>query len=97
MLDRRVLSIAPDSDMARIREERATDAWEITPQGDGDLGDRMSRFFQSQLGTASPETPPSRVILIGADCPLLSESDIVKAAQELEFHDIVLGPAIDGG
>ncbi|WP_442507654.1 TIGR04282 family arsenosugar biosynthesis glycosyltransferase [Novipirellula sp. SH528] len=95
--DRRILSLAPDSDIARISEETISKAWEITPQGDGDLGDRMSRFFQSQLGTASPETPPSRVVLIGADCPLLSASNIAKAAQQLESHDLVIGPAIDGG
>ncbi|WP_339936862.1 TIGR04282 family arsenosugar biosynthesis glycosyltransferase [Novipirellula rosea] len=95
--DRRVLSIAPDSATALLREELARDTWEITPQGDGDLGDRMSRFFRSQLGTASSETPASRVVLIGADCPLLSESDIKNAAQQLESHDIVLGPAMDGG
>ncbi|EMI22112.1 hypothetical protein RMSM_00959 [Rhodopirellula maiorica SM1] len=106
---RRVLAIAPDSDGARLREQPELAAWEIIPQGDGDLGDRMSRFFQTQLGfqsqrsvesqrdTSSRETPASRVILIGADCPLLGESDIANAAQQLETHDIVLGPAIDGG
>ncbi|WP_372716931.1 TIGR04282 family arsenosugar biosynthesis glycosyltransferase [Novipirellula sp.] len=100
--DHRVLSIAPDSASARFREQLAreqlaSDTWEITPQGDGDLGDRMSRFFRSQLGTASAETPASRVVLIGADCPLLGEPEISEAAQQLESHDIVVGPAMDGG
>ncbi|GAA5506655.1 TIGR04282 family arsenosugar biosynthesis glycosyltransferase [Novipirellula caenicola] len=95
--DRRVLSIAPDSATTWVREELGSADWQITPQGDGDLGDRMSRFFRTQLGTASRDTSTSRVILIGADCPLLGASDIANAAKQLESHDIVVGPAIDGG
>ncbi|MFG0289564.1 MAG: DUF2064 domain-containing protein [Rhodopirellula sp. JB044] len=36
-------------------------------------------------------------VLIGADCPLLSQSDIHQAWRILETEDVVLGPADDGG
>ncbi|WP_160168085.1 TIGR04282 family arsenosugar biosynthesis glycosyltransferase [Rhodopirellula sallentina] len=36
-------------------------------------------------------------VLIGADCPLLSQDEMDQAWKSLETHDLVLGPADDGG
>ncbi len=39
----------------------------------------------------------SKLIIIGNDCPGLTELTIEKAASELEHHDLVLGPTSKGG
>ena len=38
-----------------------------------------------------------RVVLIGADAPSLSSEHIETAIEQLENHDVVIGPAVDGG
>jgi glycosyltransferase A (GT-A) superfamily protein (DUF2064 family) len=35
--------------------------------------------------------------VIGSDCPAITAEDIRKAWQSLSSHDVVLGPAADGG
>ncbi len=62
------------------------------PQGVGDLGRRMSRAFLDAF-----QDGRERVVLIGTDCPGLSEDLARKAIAELSNHDMVLGPANDGG
>ena len=62
------------------------------PQGEGDLGSRMARSLSVAL-----ESGIERAVIIGTDCPGLNVILIAKAFQELHFHDLVLGPAIDGG
>ncbi|MFK8113029.1 MAG: TIGR04282 family arsenosugar biosynthesis glycosyltransferase [Rubripirellula sp.] len=93
---RRVISFSPDSRLDDLRtalESWHLDSdWDIMPQGDGDLGERMQRWFESSLPTED-----SRSILIGTDCPLLSRRVIVEASELLLTHDAVLGPAVDGG
>ncbi|HEY9797089.1 MAG TPA: TIGR04282 family arsenosugar biosynthesis glycosyltransferase [Leptolyngbyaceae cyanobacterium] len=61
-------------------------------QGDGDLGRRMAIAFQTAL-----EAGKQRVVVIGTDCPDLKAEVMVKAFNALEQHDLVLGPAQDGG
>jgi uncharacterized protein len=56
------------------------------------LGDRL------QLATKSAfEAGAKRVVVIGTDCPSLTSSDLTSAFEQLEAHDIVVGPAQDGG
>ena len=38
-----------------------------------------------------------RVVIIGSDCPEVTTGDIRAAWRELRTHDVVLGPATDGG
>ena len=64
------------------------DHWEAKPQGEGDLGERMDRAFEEADGPA---------IIIGSDCPYLEIADLEKATEALEKHDMVIGPANDGG
>jgi uncharacterized protein len=63
----------------------------LTDQGDGDLGERMLRAFDSALEHIE------RVIIIGADCPALTAKHIQNAAKALDNADVVLMPAEDGG
>lgn len=64
-------------------------------QGEGSLGNRMERWFDTVLG--DPRQATSRAILIGADCPTLSVAMLDEAQHRLATHDVVLGPAADGG
>ncbi len=65
---------------------------ERSEQGEGDLGARMSRAMERAL--AQQQGP---VLLMGTDCPALSAALIAEASHQLEQHEAVLLPAIDGG
>ncbi|MCA9176255.1 MAG: TIGR04282 family arsenosugar biosynthesis glycosyltransferase [Planctomycetales bacterium] len=66
--------------------------WELRPQCDGDLGARMADYFRAgfDAGHAS-------VMLLGADCPTVPLGHIERAFEMLNDHQLVLGPAGDGG
>ncbi|MEM8771869.1 MAG: TIGR04282 family arsenosugar biosynthesis glycosyltransferase [Pseudomonadota bacterium] len=59
------------------------------PQGGGDLGVRMKRFFNA------PEGGP--MVIIGADAPGLRTRHLRAAFEALAGADAVFGPADDGG
>ena len=67
-------------------------SWTLSPQGSGDLGERLTRAFAESFADGA-----RRVVIIGSDCPWLSDAEIEQAWNELETHDLVLGPARDGG
>lgn len=60
-------------------------------QGDGDLGERMRRAVAVGL------EDHDAVLLMGTDCPELDEHLIAHAAALLRTHEVVVGPAHDGG
>ena len=62
------------------------------PQGDGHLGERMLRAFESAFAEGA-----GLVVLIGSDCPAITSDILTDAFRRLESHDLVLGPAADGG
>lgn len=66
--------------------------FDYQPQGDGDLGRRMAIAFETTL-----EAGTQSVVIIGSDCPDLNAQLMMQAFQALEQHDLVLGPARDGG
>lgn len=61
-------------------------------QPDGDLGARVSHAFETVLRDGG-----SRPVLIGSDSPTLPAHLIASAQAALATHDVVLGPAGDGG
>ena len=61
-------------------------------QGKGDLGERMARSLSVAFRAGM-----ERVVIIGTDCPGLNASLLAKAFHQLRSHDLVLGPALDGG
>jgi rSAM/selenodomain-associated transferase 1 len=81
------LAVAPDSACAAPR------LWPhdvpIAGQGGGDLGARMQRALAC--------CPSGPVILVGADIPALSAAHVINAFRLLGRHDLVFGPAADGG
>lgn len=62
------------------------------PQSEGDLGKRMNSAFERALARGM-----TRVVIIGTDCPDLSIKLMIQAFQAFSQHDLVLGPADDGG
>ncbi len=93
--DRQAVFVAPDQCCAPMRVLVGRD-WEVCPQGDGNLGDRMVRAFRNLLPVESDRLHASAV-LVGADLPTLSPADVADAFRLLADHDMVLGPADDGG
>ena len=88
---RRVIVFAPVS--ARGWFGVAADGrFELEPQAEGDLGKRLRHFFERQITQGA-----DAVVAIGADSPTLPIACIEQAFQLLEAHDVVLGPAQDGG
>lgn len=64
---------------------------ELTDQGHGDLGARMSIACHRAVGRGAS------AILIGTDCPGLAADHLNDATAALENTDCVLIPARDGG
>jgi rSAM/selenodomain-associated transferase 1 len=60
-----------------------------TPQGGGDLGQRMQRIMDRM--------PPGPVVIVGTDVPAIRPAYIAGAFRALGRHDAVLGRATDGG
>jgi hypothetical protein len=78
------LAVTPDLAARRWRGR-----WAATPQGGGDLGVRMRRAL------AACRRGPA--VLVGCDIPALSPGHIAQAFALLGRHDVVFGPARDGG
>lgn len=60
-------------------------------QGEG-LGQRMLNALRHSWQQGATQT-----LLIGSDCPALDIEIITNAFKVLSTHDLVLGPAVDGG
>jgi rSAM/selenodomain-associated transferase 1 len=85
------LCCAPDADHPAFAALARRNELTLTAQGAGDLGARMRRAFERVLRVHA------RAILIGTDAPGLDARYLRAAALQLESHDAVLGPALDGG
>ena len=81
------LAVTPDRSIARKRlwPRPAAIGW----QGSGDIGMRMRQAL-----AACPAGP---AVLIGADIPSVEARHIAEAFRLLGNHDLVFGPAADGG
>lgn len=64
----------------------------LYPQAEGDLGARMASAFDTILKKGYREA-----VMVGADIPGLTSGTISRAFRLLERHDVVFGPATDGG
>ena len=87
---RRVLAYSPADAVSReFFEQQSAGRYELWPQPDVDLGTRMRLFFEA-FG-------PEPVVLIGSDSPTLPANFPDLAFAMLRHHDVILGPATDGG
>jgi rSAM/selenodomain-associated transferase 1 len=87
----RVIAPAEPGDEAWVRSLPVpVDA--VLPQPSGNLGVRLAgvdRVLRDQGHT--------RLLYIGSDAPVLAHADYLAACHALTTHDVVLGPALDGG
>ncbi|MEJ7610613.1 MAG: TIGR04282 family arsenosugar biosynthesis glycosyltransferase [Ferruginibacter sp.] len=61
-------------------------------QAGSDLGERMKNAF-----AATFQKGYDKIVIIGTDCPDLNAGIIMNAFAYLNLHDVVIGPAEDGG
>jgi rSAM/selenodomain-associated transferase 1 len=85
------LRFAPDDAPDEIKPWLRDD-WIAAPQGTGDLGERLQRAFAESFAYGA-----ERVVIVGSDCPEVKSGDVRTAWKELKSHELVIGPAIDGG
>jgi uncharacterized protein len=83
---RTVLAVSPD---AAIQARAFPFHMYRTPQGRGDLGQRMQRVMD--------RAPRGPVLIIGSDIPGITATHIRDGFKALGSNDAVLGPAPDGG
>jgi len=76
-----------------VTPDRSVQDWpsrlKVTAQGTGDLGRRMHRVLAA--------CAPGLAVLVGSDIPGLTAAHIAEAFALLGGHDVVFGPAKDGG
>lgn len=86
----RVVAYAPADALGEVA------AWlpgaTLEPQQGADLGQRMAHAFATAF-----ERGARRVALIGSDVVGLERGRVLEAFAALQGHDLVLGPARDGG
>lgn len=82
---------APPADAAHPRPEWPGHPWQVQPAA-GSLGERMRHAFAAAFAAGA-----SRVVIIGTDCPGLTADLLRQAFAQLATHDLVVGPATDGG
>jgi len=83
------LRIAVTPDKARRRARHWCGGVEAVGQGAGDLGRRMVRTLKT--------SPSGAMVIIGGDIPAVTAHHVAAAFRLLGSHDLVFGPAEDGG
>lgn len=64
----------------------------LAEQQGENFGQRMAAAIQSAWSRGA-----RRAVLIGSDCPSLDADLLAQALDQLQTHDVVLGPTYDGG
>ena len=83
------LFVTPDKEVRHAAWRSAVPVERVRPQGQGDLGQRMLLPFRT--------LPPGPVVLVGSDVPAMRPPHIARAFRLLGRHELVFGPASDGG
>lgn len=84
------------SDEIEQTEEWPSDIYTKQLQVHGDLGHKMKMAFKEILNDRKKQNK-TKALIIGSDCPELSESIILQAFDFLDNNDVVIGPTFDGG
>jgi rSAM/selenodomain-associated transferase 1 len=83
------LFVTPDDAIGHAAWRGLVPRSRLCRQGQGDLGQRMKLPFRL--------LPPGPAVLVGSDIPAMRASHIAAAFRLLGRHDLVFGPANDGG
>jgi rSAM/selenodomain-associated transferase 1 len=87
---RRLFFFAPEEASAEV--EGWLPGERLLPQLGADLGARMSAAFAAAFAGGA-----RRAAIVGTDVPWVSREVVLVAFAALDGHDVVLGPAQDGG
>lgn len=79
------------SEYVEIEDIWDTGDYDLNVQKGMTLGEKMSNAFDEAFDSHN------KVILIGSDCYELNSKTVKVAFEMLEDHDVVVGPASDGG
>ena len=74
------------------QDEWGSRGFQIQLQQGEDLGDRMKHAFRRAFNNSY-----HKVVIIGSDCAELTSDLISESYQQLDKHDLVIGPSEDGG
>lgn len=90
------LVVSTDRLLFYSQEIHPNDQWSTTNfkkhlQATGDLGTKIKTAFQQAF------QDHQKVVIIGSDCASLTPAIVEVAFQQLDKHDFVIGPALDGG
>jgi rSAM/selenodomain-associated transferase 1 len=77
---------------ARVHAFRNGENCTVAIQTGDNLGERMLNAF-----TEVKNKGFHKICIIGTDCPEISTALLEEAFRELDTHDLVTGPALDGG
>ncbi|RED99425.1 TIGR04282 family arsenosugar biosynthesis glycosyltransferase [Marinoscillum furvescens] len=80
------------SEYVEIEDIWDTDEYKLLIQKGPDLGDRMLNAFKHGFDKGY-----EKVVIVGTDCFELKTEHIEEAFDQLSEHDVVIGPASDGG
>lgn len=81
----------PPGSEKEVRDWLGPAAAHYWSQGEGDLGERMSRMFARAFQDSA------RAVVIGTDTPAVGAETVARALAALDSADVVLGPSRDGG
>lgn len=90
--ERPLLAFTPIEERKAFQELIAGTRWQLVPQASGTLGERLQAILRDRFCEGA-----SGVIFLGADSPLLPLEHLRDAIGLLATHDVVVGPATDGG
>lgn len=85
------LWVAGDTDHPVIGQWRTGRSLTLRKQVGDDLGERMAHAICACLEAGCSG------LIVGSDCPTITAAYIRQAVAVLDTHDLVLGPAEDGG
>jgi rSAM/selenodomain-associated transferase 1 len=99
--DMRTVVFSPRERESQFRASIPSD-WNFEPQSVGNLGQRMQSFFEQQFGRrhafhGDPGEQPTKIVVIGADCPQLNPTIVRSAFDALDDKEVIIGPSTDGG
>lgn len=80
------------SQYVEIEDVWDTDEYKLFVQKGAELGDRMYHAFEHAFNNKF-----KKAVIIGTDCFELKPKHIEEAFEKLDDHDVVIGPATDGG
>jgi len=87
-----VLVGAPNSQLDSFRKLNLTGINDYWPQGEGHLGQRLSRAVDRAFDHRA-----DAVVLLGADSPTLPQDHLLQSLSLLESNDVAISPTHDGG